>query len=371
MNVLVLRGSTSSGNDLEFPAFQHLNAQVSCCVYTDIYRKEFLLEKVDLILLESFPDQKEIKELTGKIRSHGFQKAIFLLEKQGDPVIAQFSEEYDNELMHLVDGSLPANSMIPEVMKEIEKAFIFSHYLDIFSSTGNSLISSIDNPFKLPQSLLLRDRMRYIEAVSRLATLEKINCGENLEHSVRVGVISRLIAERMGLDPVFCNRIELAAPLHDLGMTSLPENILTKTEALTGPEWNDIRTHSVRGWLMLNYCSCPVLEMASEICLTHHERWDGRGYPEGLSANNIPTPGIITTIADSFDVMMSSRPYKKEILFDEAMDDVKRNSRIQFSPVCSYALGGLREELALIYRNTEKNYGINGIDPLQTVFKQR
>jgi putative two-component system response regulator len=94
-----------------------------------------------------------------------------------------------------------------------------------------------------------------------------------------------------------------------------------------------------------------VLEMASDICRTHHERWDGRGYPSGLRQNNIPTSGTITSIADSFDVMISSRPYKKEILLKEAFDDIRLNSGRQFSPLCAYSLLSLRTRISPLYVN--------------------
>jgi len=361
VNVLVLSRSAPHDSGLEIPAFEDMNVQVSYCSHQDICRKAGFLENTDGILLECVPDHGRILELAEEIRSCGFRKAIFLIERSGELLIQKFREEHENKLIHFIDGFFREDSNIPEMIEEIEKGFIFSRYMDIFSCLENSLLSSMDHPVMPTQTILLKDRVSYIEAVSKLAALERSNWGETMDHAVRVGVISRLIAQRMGLDPVFCNRIELAAPLHDLGMTAFPREMLNKTGELTKTEWNEIRTHAVRGWLMLNYCSCPILEMASEICLTHHERWDGRGYPEGLSRNNIPTPGIITAMADSFDVMMSSRPYKKEILLNEAMDEVKRNSRIQFSPICSYALGSLREELMMIYGDTVKTCKLKGM----------
>lgn len=314
-------------------------------------KEPFLFNDADMLFVGSSLDTVHLRSYLGKIRSSGFQKSIVLLTKQNKIQVQEYRMEYEKDLMHLVDGIIPERLELPWLESEIRKGKVFSRYLDILAILEDSLIPYLDNPISKSCKILIRDRIRYTEAVMTLSSLEETQSGETLEHALRAGLLSKLIAQRIGLDPVFCNHIELAAPLHDLGMISVPDNVLAKTGGLSRDEWKEIKNHGLRGWFMLHYCGCPVLEMASEICLTHHERWDGRGYPEGLSKNNIPTAGKITALADSFDAMMSFRPYKKEILFEESMDEVKRKSKTQFCPICAYAIKGLQDELRLLYSN--------------------
>jgi putative two-component system response regulator len=173
--------------------------------------------------------------------------------------------------------------------------------------------------------------------------------GENMHHIARVGFLSRLIAQKIGLEQDFCNIIELAAPLHDIGMLEVPRSILSKPGQLSMMDWQEIRRHSKLGRQILSGADCPVLNMAADISLSHHERWDERGYPEGLGQGNIPTPAFITSVADSFDVMVSSRKYRKELLIQEAFAELRNNSGKQFSPICVYSLQSLRPVLMSLY----------------------
>lgn len=129
-------------------------------------------------------------------------------------------------------------------------------------------------------------------------------------HLKRVAEISYLLAKKLGLPKQEATSIREAAPLHDLGKISIPDNILNKPEKLDPDEWEVMKTHSQVGFDMLKNSDKPLLKMGAEIARDHHERWDGTGYPAGLSGNNISIAGRIAAIADVFDALCSRRVYK-------------------------------------------------------------
>ena len=202
---------------------------------------------------------------------------------------------------------------------------------------------------------VFKNRLSYVRFMDMMAGSAISEQGETFHHMARVGVFSKMIADSMGLEESFCKVLEFAAPLHDLGMTGVPEEVIQKKNGLSFSDWSNIRLHGQIGENLLGTAMCPVLKMARVIVRTHHERWDGEGYTSGISSGNIPTAGLITALADSFDVMVSSRPYKKEIMIEEAFENVKLNSGSQFCPMCVYSLLSRKDEIREFYM---KSFGM-------------
>lgn len=149
-------------------------------------------------------------------------------------------------------------------------------------------------------------------------------------HSVRVGNISAAIAENMGFDAENVNKIRVAGYFHDIGKIGIPENILNGKGRLDRQEWEIMKTHPERSWRILE----NTLEYSeiSNIVLHHHEKWDGSGYPTGLSGEAIPLESRIISVADAFDAMTFSRSYRKKITPAEAVEELLRCSGSQFDP---------------------------------------
>ena len=151
-------------------------------------------------------------------------------------------------------------------------------------------------------------------------------------HSDEVAVVSQALAFGMGLSPQIGDIIHIAGHLHDIGKIGVPDSVLTKTSPLTDDEWLLIKKHPTTGAAILS----PVRAMASmgvpEMVLCHHERFDGQGYPTGLSGAGIPLGARIITLADSLSAMLQKRPYRNGMEFDEACEEVKRCSGTQFDP---------------------------------------
>jgi putative two-component system response regulator len=151
-------------------------------------------------------------------------------------------------------------------------------------------------------------------------------------HTERVARTAALLAGNLGLDIETTETIKRAAPLHDVGKIGIPDEILLKPDKLTAEEFELIKTHTVIGGRILCESNFPILKVATEIAFTHHERWDGNGYPAGLKGEEIPIAGRIVALADAFDAMTHARPYKSAFSVEHAVAEIQRCSGAQFDP---------------------------------------
>jgi putative two-component system response regulator len=125
-----------------------------------------------------------------------------------------------------------------------------------------------------------------------------------------------------------------AAPMHDIGKIGIINSVLLKLGKLITEEFNLVKQHTLIGYKLLNTSNSPLLQLAAEIAYTHHEKFDGSGYPRGLSGENIPLSGRIVAVADVFDVLTSTRPYKKAWSVEDAIEYLRDNSGTHFDPAC-------------------------------------
>jgi putative two-component system response regulator len=171
-----------------------------------------------------------------------------------------------------------------------------------------------------------------LESVIRLARLAEYRDDATYEHPQRVGRTAALLAEKLGLAPDVVQSIRHAAPLHDVGKVGVPDRILLKPGRLTSAEFDLMKSHTLIGADILSVSSWPVLQMAEEIAVSHHERWDGTGYPDGRTEEDIPMSGRIVIVADNFDALTHSRPYAAAWDADKAAAEIRRQSGQHFDP---------------------------------------
>jgi putative two-component system response regulator len=182
-----------------------------------------------------------------------------------------------------------------------------------------------------------------IEVIDRLARAAEYRDHTTGQHTRRVGELSALLASVLLLPQEEVELIRKAAPLHDVGKISLSDAILLKPGRLSPAEVALNRSHTTLGAELLSGGHFPLLQMAEEIALTHHERWDGQGYPRGLAAEEIPLSGRIVAVADVFDALVNERPYKRAWTAEEAVVEIAEQSGKQFDPTVVRALLYLME----------------------------
>jgi putative two-component system response regulator len=180
-----------------------------------------------------------------------------------------------------------------------------------------------------------------LESLERLARLAEYRDDATYEHPQRVGRTAALLAERLGLAPDVVDAIRKAAPLHDVGKVGVPDRILLKPSRLTAAEFELMKSHTLIGSEILAGSSWPVLQLAEQIALSHHERWDGTGYPDGKVEDEIPISGRIVIVADNFDALTHSRPYAEAWDADKAAAEIRRQSGQHFDPDVVDAFGSL------------------------------
>jgi len=185
--------------------------------------------------------------------------------------------------------------------------------------------------------LRVRERTReledaYFEMVERLAAAAEFRDDDTGEHAKRVGEMSAALASNLGLAADEVELIRRAAPLHDVGKIGIPDRILLKPGTLVPEEFELMKTHVKVGAGILSEARSDLLRLAEEIALTHHERWDGTGYPRGLKGEAIPLSGRIVAVADVFDAIISTRPYRKARSIEEAIEVIENGAGTQFDP---------------------------------------
>jgi putative two-component system response regulator len=171
-----------------------------------------------------------------------------------------------------------------------------------------------------------------LEAFERLAILAEFRDADTGEHTKRVGDMAAEIAHAIGENPEWCERLRLAARLHDIGKVAVPDAVLLKSGPLTVDEFELMKSHTSVGHQILAGSSSTLFQLAAEVAQTHHEWWDGSGYPNALRADTIALSGRIVALADVFDALCSRRTYKRAWPMAEAARFIVSGRGAQFEP---------------------------------------
>jgi response regulator RpfG family c-di-GMP phosphodiesterase len=180
-----------------------------------------------------------------------------------------------------------------------------------------------------------------LDALHRLALVAEYRDDNTADHMERVGELAAQLARRLDLDDRTVWLVRNAAPLHDLGKIAVPDDILLKPGRLSDEEYEVVKTHAVLGARVLANAEAEVLRTAERIARSHHERWDGNGYPDALAGDDIPVEATLVHVADVFDVLVHERPYKDSWTVEAAAEEIRRGAGTQFAPTVVEAFEAL------------------------------
>jgi response regulator RpfG family c-di-GMP phosphodiesterase len=269
--------------------------------------------------------------------------------------IAAATGEYRNMVGHRADEQLPMPiaASLRSAVANRENVFTDEHYVLYVSDKrspetliyvgenlnpsglGNRLVEMFSTNISIAYENLHLNRElldSQLDMVHLLAGAAETRSYETANHVKRVGMIAEMLGQLYGLDEKATSDLRLASPLHDIGKIGIPDEVLNKPGTHTPEEAALMRTHAELGASLLAVSKRPLLQYAAEIALTHHENWDGSGYPRGLSGEGIPIGGRITMLADVFDALGSSRCYKQPWSADDIRTYIVEQNGAKFEP---------------------------------------
>lgn len=185
----------------------------------------------------------------------------------------------------------------------------------------------------------------HLDTIRRLAAAAEFKDDDTGVHIIRMSRISSIIARAYGQDEKYCNLLEQASPMHDIGKIGIPDSVLKKPGKLTEEEWVCMRKHPEYGANILSGSDVPVLQMAEEVALSHHEKFDGSGYPSNLKGDQIPLSGRIVALADFFDAITMDRCYRPAFSDEKALAMVRENDGTHFDPEVVAAFFSVSDEI--------------------------
>ncbi|ABK45894.1 response regulator receiver modulated metal dependent phosphohydrolase [Magnetococcus marinus MC-1] len=343
-----------------------------------------LVEKATLLVVDDTPENIEV--LSGVLRSCYRVKAALNGEKALR--IAAMEPRPD---MILLDVMMPGMDGY-EVCRRLKADPITAHIPVIFVTAKATVedeleglqlgaVDYITKPISPPivelrvrTQLALYDQQRELERmvqvrteqlvqtrleiIRRLGRAAEFKDNETGLHVIRMSHYARLMAEALNISAQWTELVFNAAPMHDIGKIGIPDHVLLKPGKLDDEEWLVMRRHPVMGAEIIGDHDSELMSLSKEISLTHHEKWDGSGYPHGLRGEQIPLAGRIVAIADVFDALTSERPYKKAWSVEKAVEIIEKDAGTHFDPsLVPVFLKTLPEALEIKARYGESSHG--------------
>lgn len=269
----------------------------------------------------------------------GFELIQALKELQDDflpPMLvltAQKTQEYRQRALDMgardfVNKPFEINELLARVRNQLE----IRQAHNMLRAQNNILEEKVQERTKALQEAHEQLHESRLQVVRRLGRAAEYRDNETGLHIIRMSYISVILGRAAGMDEDQLDLLLNASPMHDIGKIGVPDHILLKPGKFEPDEWEIMKTHAQIGADILSGDDSPMLTMAREIALTHHEKWDGSGYPNGLAGEAIPLVGRISALADVFDALTSERPYKKAWTVEDAVNLIKEQSGKHFDP---------------------------------------
>lgn len=304
----------------------------------------------DLILLDQMMPGIDGLQMLGRIREqHRFDEIPIVM------ITANTSVEV--RIQALDQGCsdfLTKPVIVPEVQARLRNLLALRQSRALLRDRAALLAEEVE---RITQALQLQGQ-ELVERLSRAAECRDPETGAHIE---RMALYCEVIAEAAGFDREFSVQLRKAAPMHDIGKVGIPDLILLKPGQLAPDQLRVMRQHTLIGHRILADSDIPLLRMAAEIALSHHERFDGTGYPNGKSGDDIPATGRIVAIADVFDALTTERPYKHAWSLEQARRHLVENTGSHFDPALVEAFLSRWDKVCEIHRS----HADGEADPLQ------
>ncbi|RJQ75541.1 MAG: response regulator [Desulfobacteraceae bacterium] len=250
-----------------------------------------------------------------------------------------------------IDDFIPKAATPEEIIARLRSHLRKKRVQDEQKRTLNTL--RMDIQAKTSQLSSAADKLHTaaLEVIFRLTTASEYRDNETGAHIQRMSHYAAAIASAMGFNEKVVQNILHAAPMHDIGKIGIPDRILLKPGKLDDREWQLMRMHPLIGANILKNSSIPFVRLGEIVALTHHEKWDGSGYPRGLKGKQIPLAGRIVALADVFDALTSKRPYKEAFPIEKSIHIIAQERGMHFDPAVVDAFFSIQEEVQRI-KNT-------------------
>lgn len=275
----------------------------------------------DLLVLDLIMPQLDGFQIIEQL--HGFRRQHYL------PILALSEGKNPNARLRALQAG--ATDYLSQPFEDVEIIFRIKNMVET-----RSLHAQVENQNRALEDKV-RDRTKELreaqfDVMRRLALAAEFRDNKTGSHIMRLGYYCAKFAESLGLTDAECEFLLHASPLHDVGKIGIPDRILLKPGPLTSEEFDVMKTHTTIGAELLAGSHSPVMQMAETIALTHQEKWDGSGYPQGLRKEEIPMIGQICSVCDVFDALTTERPYKKAWTPQAALEQMSREKETHFQP---------------------------------------
>ena len=323
--------------------------------------------EIDLILLDVMMPDIDGFEVTRRIRQDEKNRLLPI-------ILVTALRETEDRVKGIESGcddfiSKPVDHM--ELLARVRSLLKIKAYNDLRSNYQKELESEVNKRTEELKHASDRLKLASLDTIYRLSVASEYKDQDTGAHIKRMSHYCAAVACRLGLDKNTVTAILHAAPMHDIGKIGIPDKILAKPDKLDPIERDIMKLHTVIGAKILSRSDEEFIKLGGTIALSHHEKWDGSGYPNGLKGTAIPISGRIAAIADVFDALTSKRPYKEPFSLEKSMVIIRRWSESYFDPHVVDAFIAIQDEILTIKEEcAENNHQTFDIPELTTLLQR-
>ena len=323
--------------------------------------------QIDLILLDVMMPGMDGFEVTRRVRQDDTHRLLPI-------ILITALQEKEDRIKGIEAGcddflSKPIDKM--ELLARVSSLLKVKAYNDLVSNYQKELEAEVARRTEELKQAFEKIKASSLDTIYRLSMASEYKDADTGAHIKRVSRYSAAVARRMGLAEKTIETILYASPMHDLGKIGIPDQILLKPARLDSAEWKIMKQHTVIGAKILKGSDAEFIRLGEIIAHSHHEKWDGSGYPNCLKGIDIPIAGRITAIADAFDALTSKRPYKEPFSVEKSLAIIRKGKGSHFDPDVVDAFFAIQDEILIIKKEyDDDNQQASDIPELKALSQQ-